>query len=134
MYSNIYLDDYTIANVKDQDLIRISGMLQEIRLTFQDEVYLNEMKEIISSSRYPNKFNKFNTVELLNTESCGCEQIRLKDNLSYIAFKYRSDLSNMYVVSQKGTLPQIRNLVRTVVKLWNNDPKSRIMHTSQKNV
>ena len=98
------------------------------------KVYFNGLRDRIKSEIISNPFDKFNTVEVLSGESCGVEQISLRDNNGYINFNLSSGAKQMYVAGQAGTLPQIRNLVRTVVRLWNIDPKSRSMQTSQKNV
>lgn len=40
----------------------------------------------------------------------------------------------MYVLGQQGTLPQIRNLVRTVVRMWREKPEQRAAFKPDKKV
>lgn len=132
VWLNLYLCDWIeIPFAEDKDIIIISGMLQELCNTFQEEVYFNGMRDRIKSEIISNPFDKFNTVEVFSNESCGVEQIRLADNNSYITFNLSSRAKQLYVAGQEGTLPQIRNLVRTVVRSWNNNPESRILHNNQ---
>lgn len=134
VYLNLSLDSQVMihgACDNNYDIIIISGMLQELCNTFQEEVYFNGMRDRIKSEIISNPFDKFNTVEVFSNESCGVEQIRLADNNSYITFNLSSRAKQLYVAGQEGTLPQIRNLVRTVVRSWNNNPESRILHNNQ---
>jgi len=119
---------------KNHDIVSIGGMLYEMCITFQDEVYFNGMKEVLDGGKYRGASGRFGTVKVLCVEMCGYERVRLEDFLSYVTFQLRPDAKHMYVLEQQGTLPQIRNLVRTVVRMWNQKPELRAAFKSDENV
>jgi hypothetical protein len=109
-------------------------MLYEMCITFQDEVYFNGMKAILDGSKYRGASGQFGSVKVLAAEMCGYDRVMLEDAVSYVTFQLRPDSEHMYVLGQQGTLPQIRNLVRTVVRMWNRRPELREAFKPDENV
>ena len=137
VYTNLRLDsDVMIRAVirKDHDLVSIGGMLYEMCITFQDEVYFNGMKQVLDDGEFRGASGKFGSVEVLCAEMCGYDRVMLQDSGSYVTFQLRPGSKHMYVLGQDGTLPQIRNLVKTVVRLWNQNSKSRAAFAPNENV
>jgi len=139
VYTNLSLDSQLMMHGvirKDYDIVSIGGMLYEMCITFQDEVYFNGMKEILDSGKHRGASGQFGTVEVLAAEMCGYDRVMLgdKDNSSFITFQLRPNSKYMYVLGQRGTLPEIRNLVRTVVRMWKEQPELRTAFKPDKDV
>ncbi len=94
-------------------------------ITFQDEVYFNGMKEVLDGSKCRGASGRFGTVKVLCSKKNGCDIVELKDSASNIVFYLDSHSKHMNVLGQEGALPQIRNLVRTVVRMWREKPELR---------
>lgn len=127
IWENLSLDSKTLIRGGargDHDLITMSGMLYEMCIWFQDLVYFNGMKKVLDEGKVRGASGQFGQVRVLAAEMCGYDRIMLEDAVSWISFQLRPGSKNMYVLGEKGTLPQIRNLVRTVIKLW-GDPRLR---------
>ncbi|OGF82352.1 hypothetical protein A3B18_00150 [Candidatus Giovannonibacteria bacterium RIFCSPLOWO2_01_FULL_46_13] len=119
-YSNLVLDSRLMTRgviEKDHDIVSIGGMLYEMCITFQDEVYFNGMKDVLDTGPFRGASGQFGMVKVLCAEMCGYDRVMLEDNSSYVTFQLRPGSKHMYVLGQQGTLPQIRNLVRTVVRM-----------------
>ncbi len=128
MFTNLSLDSQVMMRgviEKNTDIIRMGGMLQEMCTTFQDEVYFNGMKDVLDGSKCRGASGQFGTVKVLCAEMCGCDRIMLEDSMSYVTFQLGSESKQMYVLGEQGTLPRIRNLVRTVVRMWREKPELR---------
>lgn len=110
---------------KDHDIVSMSGMLYEMCILFQDEVYFNGMKSMFDGGGVRGASGQFGAVKVLCAEMCGYDRLMLEDSMSFVTFQLRPNSKNLYVLGQDGTLPQIRNLVRTVVRMWNQNPDSR---------
>jgi len=137
VYSNLSLDSRLMTCgviEKDHDIVSIGGMLYEMCITFQDEVYFNGMKDVLDNGDLRGASGQFGTVKVLCAEMCGYDRVMLEDSASYITFQLRPDSKHMYVLGQQGTLPQIRNLVRTVVRMWREKPELRATFKPDKNV
>lgn len=137
VYSNLSLDSRLMTRGvldKDYDIVSMGGMLYEMCITFQDEVYFNGMKEVLDGGKYRGASGQFGTVKVLCAEMCGYDRVMLEDSASYVTFQLRPDSKHMYVLGQHGTLPQIRNLVRTVVRMWREKPELRAAFKPDKNV
>ncbi len=137
VYTNLSLDSQLMtrgAIEKDHDIVSMGGMLYEMCITFQDEVYFNGMKQILDSGKYRGASGQFGTAKVLCAEMCGYDRVMLENATSYVTFQLRPDSKQMYVVGQRGTLPQIRNLVRTVVRMWNQKPELRAAFKPDENV
>lgn len=119
---------------KNYDIMSIGGMLYEMCITFQDEVYFNGMKAILDGGEFRGAFGQFGSVKVLAAKTCGYDRVMLEDFASYITFQLRPNSRHMYVLGQQGTLPQIRNLVRTVTRMWNQNPELRAVFKPSKNV
>jgi hypothetical protein len=136
-YSNLFLDSRMMTRGvlnKNYDVVTIGGMLYEMCITFQDEVYFNGMKEVLDNGKHRGASGQFGSVKVLCAEMCGYDRVMLEDATSWVSFQLRPGSKYMYVLGQQGTLPQIRNLVRTVVKAWNEKPELRDSFTSDKEV
>lgn len=128
VYSNLFLDsDVMMRGVikQNHDIVSMGGMLYEMCITFQDEVYFNGMKEVLDSGEFRGASGQFGTVKVLCAEMCGYDRVMLQDAKSYVTFQLRPGSKHMYVLGQQGTLPRIRNLVRTVVQMWRERPELR---------
>lgn len=137
VYSNLSLDSRLMTRGvidKDHDIVSIGGMLYEMCITFQDEVYFNGMKDVLDGGKFRGASGQFGSVKVLCAEMCGYDRVMLEDSASYVTFQLRPGSKHMYVLGQQGTLPQIRNLVRTVVRLWNLKPELRAGFKSDKNI
>lgn len=137
VYTNLSLDSRLMiegAIDNNYDIIAMSGMLSELCIMFQDEVYFNGMKDAFYAGKYRGASGQFGSVRVLCAEMCGYDRVMLEDDTSYVTFQLRPDSKNLYVLGQSGTLPRIRNLVRTVVRMWNQNPESRAAFKSDKDV
>lgn len=137
VYENLSLDTQLMTHGiidKDYDIVSMSGMLYEMCITFQDEVYFNGMKDVLDNGEFRGASGQFGAVKVLCAKMCGYDRVMLEDAASYITFQLRPDSNHMYVLGQQGTLPQIRNLVRTVVRIWNQKTESRITFKPDKNI
>lgn len=137
MYTNLSLDSRLMLRgilEGDRDIISMGGMIHEMCITFQDEVYFKGMKEVLDGSEFRGASGQFGTVRVLCAEMCGYDRVMLEDPASYVIFQLRQDSKHMYALGQQGTLPQIRNLVRTVVRLWKEKPGLRAAFRPDKNV
>lgn len=137
VYSNLSLDSRLMTRGvidKDHDIVSIGGMLYEMCITFQDEVYFNGMKDVLDGGEFRGASGQFGTVKVLCAEMCGYDRVMLEDSASYVTFQLRPGSKHMYVLGQQGTLPQIRNLVRTVVRMWREKPELRAAFKPDKNV
>lgn len=137
VYTNLSLDSRSMSRGvldRNHDIVSMGGMLYEMCVTFQDEVYFNGMKDVLDEGNYRGASGRFGTVKVLCVEMCGYDRVMLEDSASFVTFQLRPDSKHMYVLGQQGTLPQIRNLVRTVVRMWNQKPELRAVFKSDKNV
>lgn len=143
VYENLWLDTRVLtrgALNKNHDIVSIGGMLYEMCIMFQDEVYFNGMKEVLDGGEFRGAsgqfggINHFGTVKVLCAEMCGYDRVMLEDTASYVTFQLRPGSKHMYVLGQQGKLPQIRNLVRTVVRLWRERPDLRAAFKPNPNV
>ncbi len=119
---------------KDHDIVSIGGMLYEMCVTFQEEMYFNGMKDVLDNGEFRGASGQFGAVKVLCAEMCGYDRVMLEDNSSYVTFQLRPGSKHMYVLGQQGTLPQIRNLVRTVVRMWREKPEQRAAFKPDKKV
>ncbi len=137
VYSNLILDDRLIicgVIEKDYHIVSINGMLYEMCIMFQEEVYFNGMKEVLDAGKCRGASGQFGSVNVLCAKMCGYDRVMLEDATSYITFQLRPDSKYMYVLGQRGTLPQIRNLVRTVVRMWREKPELRTTFKPNKDI
>jgi len=137
VYSNLLLDSRLMTRgviKKDHDIVSMGGMLYEMCITFQDEVYFSGMKDVLDNGKFRGASGQFGTVRVLCAEICGYDRVMLEDSASYVTFQLRPGSKHMYVLGQRGTLPQIRNLVRTVVRMWREKPELRASFKPDKEV
>lgn len=137
VYQNLWLDTRVMTRGvldKDHDIVSIGGMLYEMCITFQDEVYFNGMKDVLDNGEFRGASGQFGTVKVLCAEMCGHDRVMLEDSASYVTFQLRPGSKHMYVLGQQGTLPQIRNLVRTVVRMWREKPELHAAFKPDKNI
>lgn len=137
VYENLALDSRLMTRGvidKNHDIVSMGGMLYEMCITFQDEVYFNGMKAILDAGEFRGASGQFGSVKVLAAEMCGYDRVMLEDAVSYVSFQLRPGSKHMYTLGQQGTLPQIRNLVRTVVRMWREKPELRAAFKPDKNV
>jgi hypothetical protein len=92
------------------------------------------MKALLDAGQFRGASGQFGPIKVLAAEMCGYDRVMLEDAVSWISLQLRPDCHHMYVLGQQGTLPQIRNLVRTVVRVWNQQPESQKGFKPDKNV
>lgn len=137
VYTNLSLDTQLMTRgvvERDHDIVSMGGMLYEMCITFQNEVYFNGMKAVLDRGKFRGASGQFGTVKVLCAEMCGYDRVMLEDAMSYVTFQLRPGSKNMYVLGQRGTLPQIRNLVKTVVRMWDQKPELRAAFKPDQNV
>lgn len=138
VYENLVLDsNVMMLGIIDRnyDIIMINGMLNEMCTLFKDRVYFNGMRAILDANQSRGvSSGQFGTVKVLAGEVWIHDRVMLKDTVSWISFQLRSDSRQMYVIGQLGTLPQIRRLVMTVVRMWNQNPELREAFKPDQNV
>ena len=137
VYTNLSLDTRVMIRGvldKNHDIVSMGGMLYEMCIMFQDEVYFNGMKEVLDGSEFHGASGQFGAVKVLCAEMCGYDRVMLEDSASYVSFQLRPGSKHMYVLGQQGTLPQIRNLVRTMVRMWREKPELRVAFKPDKNI
>ncbi|MDP3997815.1 MAG: hypothetical protein Q8P73_04935 [bacterium] len=137
VYDNLFLSsDILMHGALDgnTDLLSIDGRLAELCQRFQEQVYFNGMMDIRVKGEYRGASGQFGPVKVLCVEMCGYERVMLQDASSWISFQLRPDSKSMYVLGMGGTLPQLRNLTNTVVKLWNEQPELRDAFKSDEKV
>jgi hypothetical protein len=137
VYTNLSLDNKTMIRgmiERDHDIITLQGMLHELCISFQDDVYFKGMLKILDDSEYRGASGQFGAVKVLGAEMCGYNRIMLEGSECYITFQVRPESKQMYVLGQQGTLPRIRELVRTVVRMWNEGPEMRAQFKPDKKV
>lgn len=137
VYQNLALNSRVMmrgALEKNHDILIMGGMLYEMCIFFQDEVYFNGMKAILDEGTFRGASGQFGPVKVLCAEMCGYDRIMLEDATSYVTFQLRPESKHLYVLGQQGTLPRIRNLVRTVIKMWRENPASRAAFKPDENV
>jgi len=125
---HLYLDEKLIIRAaleRNIDILILESRLTELCRLFQDDVYQNGMKEILDQGNVRGASGRFGNVEVLCAEMCGYDRVVLEDKNCWISFQLRPGSSNLYVLGMGGTLPQLRNVIKTVVKVWSSDPKSR---------
>ncbi len=136
IYENLRLDNQTFIRGtldKNHDIVTLNGHLGELCRLFQDDVYFNGMKNILDNSKFRGASGEFGSVKVLVAEMCGYDRVMLEDAMSYITFQLRPEAKMMYVLGMDGTLPQLRYLVKTVVKFWSK-PELREAFKPDKNV
>ena len=137
VYEHLYLSSRVLTNaVLDHDfhLNCISGHLGELCNLFQDEVYFNGMKAILDAGDCRGASGHIGGVEVLVGELCGYDRVQLTGPMAWVTFQLRPEAKLMYVLGMGGTLPRIRQIVKTVVKAWREDPAAREQFKSDKNV
>lgn len=128
VYENLVITSSVLTRgiiSKDLDLTTINGMLYEMAYTFKDEVYFNGMQDILNTGKVRGASGQFGPVNVMVAELCGYERIQIEDSSSSISLQLQPESKNMSTLGHYGTLPQIRNLIRTVAKLWNEKPELR---------
>lgn len=134
---NLCLDSRTLMQAvfnNNRDIMTIGGRLDELCRMFQDDVYFNGMKDVLDQSNNCGASGQFGSVKVLCAEMCGCDRVILEDAVSWISLQLRSEAKMMYVLGMYGTLPQLRSLVKNVVRMWNEKPECRASFVPDKNV
>jgi len=119
---------------KDMELCSMSGRLDELCTTFDDNVYRNGMANVLNNGKCRGASGQFGPIKVLCAEMCGYDRVMLQDAMSWMSFQMRPGTKTLYVLGMGGTLPQLRNLVQTVVRLWNTDATMRNAFRSDEEV
>lgn len=106
-------------------IIVIDGRLAELCTLFQDEVFFNGMKDIIDKGGVRGASGQLGYVKILCARMIGYDRVMLEGPDCWVTYQLRPESNTMYVQGMGGTLPSIRQLTKTVVKMWNGDPKNR---------
>lgn len=133
---HLLLDSTTLMRAlseKNETILNLYGRLDELAQLFQDEVYFNGMKEMFDKGKHRGSSGVFGTTKVLVAELCGYDRMMLENGNCWISFQLRPEASTMYVLGMGGTLPQLRVLIKTVVKLW-QQPENRDLFKSDSNV
>lgn len=125
--SRCVLTAYLAGNA---DIIRISGMLDEMCLQFGEEVFFAGMKDVLDKGPARGASGQFGSAKVLAAELCGYDRVMLEDSVSSVTFQRRPDSEGLYVLGMDGTLPQLRSLVRGVIRGWQHDPAARMSFKS----
>lgn len=137
VYDNLYLNSQIFIRGflnNDIEIISISARLDELCLSFQNQVYFQGMKQVLDKGKYRGASGTFGSVKVLAGELCGYDRVMLEDSQSWISFQLRPGSSTLYVLGMGGTLPQIRNLVNTIIKIWTEQHEVRQQFKSDKEV
>jgi len=110
---------------EDREMFIISGRLDELCQFFQEEVFYKGMKKVLDEGNVRGASGQFGPVKVLCAEMLGYDRVMLQDDKSWISMQRRPDAESLYVLGMYGTLPQLRNLVKTVIQYWNNQPEAR---------
>lgn len=116
------------------DIIRMSGMLDEMCLQFGEEVFFAGMKDVLDQGPSRGASGQFGSAKVLAAELCGYDRVMIEDAVSSVTFQRRPDSDGLYVLGMDGTLPQLRSLVRGVIRGWQNDPVARASFRPDGNV
>ena len=119
---------------KDTDILDLFGRLSELCQLFQDEVYFAGMKEAFEKGPGRGFRGIFGSTEVLVAEMCGYHRVMLQNGSCWISFQLRPGATGMYVLGMNGTLPQLRTLVKTVVRKWMMEPGSHALFQPDKEV
>jgi hypothetical protein len=119
---------------RNYDIITICGRLDELCTMFQDEVYFNGMKDVLDKGNVRGASGQFGPVKVLCAEMCGYDRVMLEDSNCFVTYQLRPDAKHMYVLGMRGTLPNIRRITKTVIKMWNGDSKNREVFGPDKKV
>lgn len=137
VFDNLSLDSRLLmrgVGDNNHDIIAMSGMLGEMCVTFQDEVFFNGMKDVLDNGEWRGASGRFDSVKVLCAEMCGYDRVMLEDPRCWVSFQLRPDAKTMYVLGMSGTIPQVRTLVRTVVRMWRENPEARAAFKPDKEV
>lgn len=134
---NLYLENRIFLDAvfeHNREITVIGGRLDELCRLFQDEVFFNGMKDAFDKGRCRGASGHFGPVKVLCAEMCDYNRIQLEDATSWISLQLRPEGKGLYVLGMGGTLPQLRHLIKTVVKLWNEKPELRAAFQPDENV
>lgn len=137
VYENLYLDSKVLMRGmfhKNTDILTINGQLSELCCLFQDEVYFNGMKEVLDAGKFRGASGQLGPVKVLAVVMCGYDRVMIETPNAWASFQLRPGAKSLYVLGVGGTLPRIRNMVRTACKLWNTNSGARKSFKSDANV
>lgn len=133
---HLFLDSTMLMRAlseKNETIINLYGRLDELGQLFQDDVYFNGMKEVLDKGKCRGASGAFGTTKVLVAELCGYDRVMLENGNCWVSFQLRPEASAMYVLGMGGTLPQLRVLVKTVIRLW-QQPENRNLFKPDSNV
>lgn len=106
---------------KNSDILQIMGNLDELCRLFQDDVFDNGLKDMIERKCAGGISAMLGSVKV----SAALDRIEIQDSVSLLLIGVYPDSGRLRFVVQDGTLPQLRNLVKTVVRYWNSGLEGR---------
>jgi len=139
-WSNLRLDsDILIKAIfeNNHDITQMNGCLWELCKFFQDEVWDKGMKqafEQFENDGVRGASGQFGTTKVLAAELCDYHRVMLQNDDCYISFQLRPGAIDMYVLGEDGTLPQLRQLVRSMVLMWIQQPECHADFNADTNV
>ncbi|MES3031124.1 MAG: hypothetical protein V4697_01785 [Patescibacteria group bacterium] len=110
---------------KDTDLLQMLGCQWELCKFFQEEVWDKGMKQAYDQFKTRGASGQFGSTNVLVADMCGYHRVMFQNNTCWISFQLRPGGTDMYVLGQDGTLPQLRQLVRSMVLMWIQSPECR---------
>lgn len=129
IWSNLRLNQHVTTRSiidKDVDLLQILGCQWELCKFFQEEVWDKGMKQAYDQFKTRGASGQFGSTEVLVAEMCGYHRVMFQNRSCWISFQLRPGAIDMYVLGQDGTLPQLRQLVRSMVLMWIQHPECHV--------
>lgn len=137
VFDNLFLSSEVLSTggrQADHHIIMISGMLAELAEFFNSEVYNNGMRDVaLGGGNWASGSGYVGSVRVLIGESCGYERIMLNNATCWLSLQTRNAGQSLYVLGMGGRLPELRNLVKTVITHWNYkaDGRAHFSHDSE---
>lgn len=130
VWSNLRLNkDVTLRAIldKDSEITQMIGCTWELCKMFQEEVWDKGMKQayelFYEKSKIRGASGQFGPTEVLVADMCGYHRVMFQNSSCWITFQLRPSGTDMYVLGQDGTLPQLRQLVRPMIFMWREHPE-----------
>lgn len=118
----------------DRNLLIVSGRVDELCQLFMDDVWNNGLLDAFNGIDGRGMSGKLGDADVRVYYIAGRNVVTLEDQISQITFKGDSSDNYLGTHSMDGTLPQLRNLVKTVVRQWDEGPAKRELIRPDENV
>jgi len=123
---HVHLTDsvlYKAMNQNNLDVVRLMGRLDEICERFQTHVYAHGLKDMINRSENTLMSGQFGPVTMYYSPNRG-RSIEIRNPCAYMLLGISKNGERLDVVSQSGTIPQIRSMIDGLINEWENNPLS----------